>query len=155
MIKRTVNILKSNSFLLFGARGVGKTKLIEALIPAKESLLIDLLDPEQYETFSLNPRELFESLNLLGDFSPLWPKAMGRLFPVQILLEMLGPRMLPCEPIFKFSKIPSLDFSWNRIIDLFAKDNAKVQNSISLTLGCNAPFRAPSMCLLICLRESI
>jgi hypothetical protein len=28
MIRRQVNILKTNSFFLFGARGVGKTKLI-------------------------------------------------------------------------------------------------------------------------------
>ena len=57
MIRRSVNILKFNSFLLFGARGVGKTKLIESMLRAPNRLLIDLLDPNQFETFSLNPNE--------------------------------------------------------------------------------------------------
>ena len=58
MIRRSINILQSNSFFLFGARGVGKTKLIETILPKEQRLLIDLLDPIEYETLSLNPGEL-------------------------------------------------------------------------------------------------
>jgi predicted AAA+ superfamily ATPase len=65
MVKRLVNILKSNSFLLFGARGVGKTRLIESLLPPSERILIDLLDPYEFETFSLNPNELTARLQKL------------------------------------------------------------------------------------------
>lgn len=65
MLVRSINILKSNSFLLFGARGTGKTKLIEALLPANARLIIDLLDPGEYETFSLNPNELQSRLKNL------------------------------------------------------------------------------------------
>ncbi len=63
MVRRSINILKNNSFFLFGARGVGKTKLIEATIPTEDRLIIDLLDPLEYETFSLNPGELSARLN--------------------------------------------------------------------------------------------
>jgi predicted AAA+ superfamily ATPase len=65
MIKRSLNILKSNSFFLFGARGVGKTKLVETLLPANERVVIDLLDPNEFEIFSLNPKELSARLQKL------------------------------------------------------------------------------------------
>ena len=58
MLERSVNILKTNSFLLLGARGTGKTKLIETILPPSERIIIDLLDPAEYETFSLSPNEL-------------------------------------------------------------------------------------------------
>lgn len=65
MLKRSINILKSNSFILFGARGVGKTRLVESILPASERILIDLLDPNQFENFSLNPNELTARLQKL------------------------------------------------------------------------------------------
>jgi len=67
MLRRYINILKSNSFFLFGARGVGKTKLVESLIPAEQRMLIDFLDPLEYETFSLNPSELSARLTKAED----------------------------------------------------------------------------------------
>jgi len=65
MFNRSVNILKSNSFFLFGARGVGKTKLVESLFQPSERMYIDLLDPIEFETFSLNPAELAARLKRL------------------------------------------------------------------------------------------
>jgi predicted AAA+ superfamily ATPase len=65
MFDRSVNILKSNSFFLFGARGVGKTKLVESLFQPAERMYIDLLDPIEFETFSLNPAELAARLKRL------------------------------------------------------------------------------------------
>jgi len=46
MYNRLTNLSKSNSFFLFGARGVGKTKLIELLFAADNPVIFDLLDPE-------------------------------------------------------------------------------------------------------------
>ena len=44
MIPRTLNLSKSNSFFLFGPRGVGKTTLIKSQFDPVSSLYIDLLD---------------------------------------------------------------------------------------------------------------
>jgi predicted AAA+ superfamily ATPase len=52
---------------LFGARGVGKTKLIESILPASERIIIDLLDPNEFEIFSLNPNELTARLKKLPE----------------------------------------------------------------------------------------
>ena len=41
MILRHTNILKNNSFFLFGARGTGKTTLLNTLFPSSEALRID------------------------------------------------------------------------------------------------------------------
>jgi predicted AAA+ superfamily ATPase len=55
MILRYVNILKHNSFFLFGARGTGKTTLLNELFPASEALRIDLLDPSVFGQLQANP----------------------------------------------------------------------------------------------------
>ncbi len=44
MIPRLCNVSKSNSFFLFGPRGVGKTTLIKERFPADKALLLNLLD---------------------------------------------------------------------------------------------------------------
>ena len=58
MLQRTINILNSNSFFLFGARGTGKTTLIESFLSDKPHIKIDLLDERTYESLSLNIGEL-------------------------------------------------------------------------------------------------
>lgn len=58
MIKRNLEILKSQSFFLFGARGTGKTTLIEHIFKAEEALFLDLLDPELYGALEANPAQL-------------------------------------------------------------------------------------------------
>lgn len=55
MIRRHANILKSNSFFLFGARGTGKTTLLNSLFPALEALRIDLLNPATLGQLQANP----------------------------------------------------------------------------------------------------
>lgn len=55
---RLANPLLSNSFFLFGARGTGKTSLLEELFGAlspEETLRYDLLDPETEERLALRP----------------------------------------------------------------------------------------------------
>jgi len=72
MIHRICKLPKSNSFFLFGARGTGKTTLLQDrydLLPAPpdDTLLIDLLDPDQEDLFSRNPNELREQIQAAPD----------------------------------------------------------------------------------------
>ncbi len=41
--ERHVNILKSNSFFLFGARGTGQNALLKAQLSLEQTLCLDLL----------------------------------------------------------------------------------------------------------------
>lgn len=71
MLPRIINILKSDSFFLFGARGTGKTSLLRALIPAHSSLWIDLLEAQQERLFSDSPDRLSQQLDKLRPL-PKW-----------------------------------------------------------------------------------
>jgi hypothetical protein len=55
MSPRAINLPKDNSFFLFGARGTGRTSLLEARYPRSEALWIDLLDPKEERRFAKNP----------------------------------------------------------------------------------------------------
>ena len=59
MIKRIPRLSAGNSLFLFGARGTGKSTLIEELYRSPGALWIDLLLYEEEEKFSKNPDELF------------------------------------------------------------------------------------------------
>jgi predicted AAA+ superfamily ATPase len=63
MYKRDINILETNSFFLFGARGTGKSTLIKGLFEQKEVLWINLLLPEQENLYAVNPQALTEQIN--------------------------------------------------------------------------------------------
>ena len=66
MVQRLAHLSKQNSFFLFGARGTGKSTLIEAKYPrqkANKTLWIDLLLHEEEEKFSRHPDELIFTLN--------------------------------------------------------------------------------------------
>lgn len=58
MIIRSLNILKSNSFFLFGARATGKTTLVNQLFPNNLALSINLLDTSLYARLQAYPAEL-------------------------------------------------------------------------------------------------
>jgi predicted AAA+ superfamily ATPase len=58
MFKRLVNLPNKNSFFLFGARGTGKSSLLETTFAAQKSLYIDLLQPTEYTGFIRDPEEL-------------------------------------------------------------------------------------------------
>ena len=58
MLPRNINILKSNSFLLFGPRGSGKTTLLRALFEGAQCIWIDLLDPKVADSYLLSPETL-------------------------------------------------------------------------------------------------
>lgn len=63
MIRRLHRLHDRNSFFLFGARGTGKSTLVEKRYSSKKTLWIDLLLYEEEEKFSKNPDELFFILN--------------------------------------------------------------------------------------------
>lgn len=65
MFSRSIKIPENNSFFLFGARGTGKTHLLKERFRETPALYIDLLDPDQNETFNLKPRALIEQLAAL------------------------------------------------------------------------------------------
>ena len=58
MLNRTQLLNKNNSFFLFGARGTGKTTLLEKLYSGDETLWIDLLSDSDENLYSRNPDEL-------------------------------------------------------------------------------------------------
>jgi len=58
MIARSLNLLKTNSFFLFGARQTGKSSLIEQDFPKSESLFFNLLLSEEYRRLKQNPEIL-------------------------------------------------------------------------------------------------
>ncbi len=58
MFQRLLNILKTNSFFLFGPRGVGKSTLIQNQIMSDKSLYIDLLKFKEKADLLANPDSL-------------------------------------------------------------------------------------------------
>lgn len=75
MIQRILRPLRSNSFFLFGARGTGKSTFVvkQFLSNSKpdDSLLIDLLDPEQEDRYARRP-ELLERVLAAQTRPPEW-----------------------------------------------------------------------------------
>ena len=61
MIQRTLKLPKKQSFFLFGARGTGKTTLLQKTFSKKESVFVDLLDVRVFEEFLEDPGR-FEDL---------------------------------------------------------------------------------------------
>ncbi|MCB0332639.1 MAG: ATP-binding protein [Bdellovibrionales bacterium] len=58
MHPRLINLLKSNSFFLFGPRGSGKTTLLRSTFTENKTIWIDLLDPKVSDTYLLHPETL-------------------------------------------------------------------------------------------------
>ena len=63
MIRRIAKLSPQNSFFLFGARGTGKSTLVESRHRSKHTLWIDLLLYEEEERFSQNPDNLLFIIN--------------------------------------------------------------------------------------------
>lgn len=62
MVDRTQLLSKNNSLFLFGARGTGKTTLLEKLYSGDETLWIDLLRDSDEGLYGRNPDELSRNL---------------------------------------------------------------------------------------------
>lgn len=65
MFKRLLNPLKKGSFFIFGARGTGKSTLLKERFISKDSVYINLLDPEMESRYSLSPKDLVHELTAL------------------------------------------------------------------------------------------
>lgn len=65
MFKRLINLPKSHSFFLFGARGTGKTTLLSKLFGEEDVYFVNLLEPDTYEKFLLEPGLLAAELRAL------------------------------------------------------------------------------------------
>lgn len=66
MFSRCLNLIKSNSFFLFGARGVGKSTLLDTYFTRDQVLLIDLLDSELYAQLQARPDRLRDMVGNSG-----------------------------------------------------------------------------------------
>ncbi len=62
MVQRLCKLSKTNSFFLFGARGTGKSTLLKSVPFLKDSLYIDLLNPETEDSYALAPERLGREL---------------------------------------------------------------------------------------------
>lgn len=63
MVRRAVNLSKSQSFFLFGARGTGKSTLIKATDFLADALYFDLLDLDLEEELALRPSSFSEKIS--------------------------------------------------------------------------------------------
>lgn len=66
MLKRLINLSKTHSFFLFGARGTGKTQLLKSQF-SKNSLYIDLLNLDTEAKYQLDPELLYKTLSAVSD----------------------------------------------------------------------------------------
>lgn len=62
MFQRLLNNSFSNSFFIFGARGTGKSTLIQQVFGDKKILYFDLLDPEIEDRFARKPKLLEDQI---------------------------------------------------------------------------------------------
>lgn len=67
LLKRHLELPHDHSVLLFGARGVGKSSLLETEFNLKKNLYIDLLDPEVEMRFLEKPNELIALVDAMPD----------------------------------------------------------------------------------------
>ncbi len=63
MIPRRCNLSKSNSFFLFGPRGVGKTTLIKGQFQSENAIYINLLDNDLMDQFLLDQNRFLSIIN--------------------------------------------------------------------------------------------
>lgn len=60
MRQRLLTLTQKYSLFLFGARGTGKSTLVESTYNLEKSLYINLLDPTEEDEFSRNPKKLID-----------------------------------------------------------------------------------------------
>jgi predicted AAA+ superfamily ATPase len=64
-IPRLLKLPLHHSLFLFGARGTGKSTLLQKLFPDSHTLRLDLLDIETEERLARRPRELVDIVHAL------------------------------------------------------------------------------------------
>lgn len=97
MFPRLSKPLLSNSFFMFGARGAGKSTLVQSLMPRATTYSIDLLNPEDDERLRRNPQVLIAEVRGRAEAIE-WvlidevQKVPALLDVVQLLLENAATR---------------------------------------------------------------
>ncbi len=71
MYQRILNLIESNSFFLFGARGTGKTTLLREVFRERDLFWVDLLLPEEEERYQVHPDTLMQQIDALPE-PPAW-----------------------------------------------------------------------------------
>ncbi len=66
-LKRFIQLSTTNSFFLFGARGTGKSTLLENIFHFDQNLYINLLDAIEEDVFSRNPNQLIAVVEALPE----------------------------------------------------------------------------------------
>ena len=99
MFNRDTKFPENNSFFLFGARGTGKTFLLKNRFEASSALYIDLLDPDQNQTYNLRPRTLVEQIGALPEETE-WV-IIDEIQKVPVLLDLVHQQIE--ESRFKFA----------------------------------------------------
>lgn len=72
MLKRIQNLDLENSFFLFGARGTGKSTLLQHIFKDCKHHYYDFLDPDTEELFAKNPKELDFQLEIFEKRGVEW-----------------------------------------------------------------------------------
>jgi predicted AAA+ superfamily ATPase len=96
MILRSVDLTKSNSFFLFGARGTGKSSLLRKLFSDTEAVWVDLLDPELCDRLSAYPNRL---LDMIDGQNKKWV-VIDEIQKVPQLLEIVHQKIFKKEFLF-------------------------------------------------------
>ncbi len=66
LVPRQIKLPERLSFLLFGARGKGKTTLLKQQLPAHSTIILNLLDQDLEIELSSNPRSIYERILALN-----------------------------------------------------------------------------------------
>lgn len=67
MLPRLLKLPETQSLFLFGARGTGKSTLVEEKYDHERCLFINLLNPEQEQRYSRSPNDLYAEVKMLPD----------------------------------------------------------------------------------------
>lgn len=67
MFARLLQLTKKRSFFLFGARSTGKSTLLKKIFSKNETLICNLLKPEEADRFLRNPEMLYDMVMALPD----------------------------------------------------------------------------------------
>lgn len=102
MIDRICKIPNNNSFFLFGARGVGKTSLLRAVLPEKSTYWIDLLNDELVDRYSVHPKMLKQEVEGLQSQKPLDWIVIDEIQKVPKLLNGVH-QLIESEKKYKFA----------------------------------------------------
>lgn len=68
MLPRLLKLPADQSLFLFGARGTGKSTLVEEYFDHERCLYLNLLNPEQENRYSLNPNDLYAEIKILPEY---------------------------------------------------------------------------------------